>query len=65
MLPVATDITDPASVRALFAKTRDIFGRLDVLFNNAGTMPAQQGVSNEPAGSLEKTLTRQAGAFAR
>ena len=37
MLPVATDVTDPASVRALFAKTRDVFGRLDVLFNNAGT----------------------------
>ena len=35
-LPVPTDITDPASVRALFAATRDRFGRLDVLFNNAG-----------------------------
>jgi NAD(P)-dependent dehydrogenase (short-subunit alcohol dehydrogenase family) len=33
---VATDVTDPASVKALFAKTKDTFGRLDVLFNNAG-----------------------------
>jgi NAD(P)-dependent dehydrogenase (short-subunit alcohol dehydrogenase family) len=37
LLPVPTDVGDPASVKALFAKTRDKFGRLDVLFNNAGT----------------------------
>jgi NAD(P)-dependent dehydrogenase (short-subunit alcohol dehydrogenase family) len=36
-LAVATDITDPASVAALFAATKKTFGRLDVLFNNAGT----------------------------
>ncbi|HEY4048328.1 MAG TPA: SDR family oxidoreductase [Acidobacteriaceae bacterium] len=35
-LAVPTDVTDPASVRALFAKTIDTFGRLDLLFNNAG-----------------------------
>jgi NAD(P)-dependent dehydrogenase (short-subunit alcohol dehydrogenase family) len=35
-LAVPTDVRDPASVRALFAKTKDTFGRLDVLFNNAG-----------------------------
>jgi len=35
-LIVPTDVSDPASVKALFAKTRDAFGRLDVLFNNAG-----------------------------
>jgi NAD(P)-dependent dehydrogenase (short-subunit alcohol dehydrogenase family) len=33
---VATDVTDPKSVKALFAKTKETFGRLDVLFNNAG-----------------------------
>ena len=33
---VATDVTDPASVDQLFAATRHEFGRLDVLFNNAG-----------------------------
>lgn len=36
MLAIATDVTDPVSVSALFARTKDAFGRLDVLFNNAG-----------------------------
>src|SRR5216684_8620956 len=36
-LAVATDVTDLASVKALFAATKKTFGRLDVLFNNAGT----------------------------
>jgi NAD(P)-dependent dehydrogenase (short-subunit alcohol dehydrogenase family) len=35
-LAVAADVGDPASVSALFAKTKEKFGRLDVLFNNAG-----------------------------
>jgi NAD(P)-dependent dehydrogenase (short-subunit alcohol dehydrogenase family) len=35
-LAVPTDVGDPAAVRALFATTREKFGRLDVLFNNAG-----------------------------
>ncbi|HEY1795705.1 MAG TPA: SDR family oxidoreductase [Stellaceae bacterium] len=35
-LGVSTDVGDPASVEALFKATKDKFGRLDVLFNNAG-----------------------------
>lgn len=37
MLPVPTDIGKPESVQELFRATREAFGRLDVLFNNAGT----------------------------
>jgi NAD(P)-dependent dehydrogenase (short-subunit alcohol dehydrogenase family) len=36
MLAVPTDISKPEEVRTLFAKVRETFGRLDVLFNNAG-----------------------------
>jgi NAD(P)-dependent dehydrogenase (short-subunit alcohol dehydrogenase family) len=35
-LPVPTDVTDPAAVEALFATTVKAFGRVDLLFNNAG-----------------------------
>jgi NAD(P)-dependent dehydrogenase (short-subunit alcohol dehydrogenase family) len=35
-LVAPTDVADPASIKALFAKTKERFGRLDVLFNNAG-----------------------------
>ena len=36
MLPVATDVRKAESVDALFRKTYETFGRLDLLFNNAG-----------------------------
>jgi len=36
-LAVPTDVGDPASVKALFDATHARFGRLDLLFNNAGT----------------------------
>jgi len=36
ILPVPTDVSRPDSVRALFGRIREAFGRLDVLFNNAG-----------------------------
>jgi NAD(P)-dependent dehydrogenase (short-subunit alcohol dehydrogenase family) len=38
MLAVATDVGDPVSVQHLFTTTRDRFGRLDLLFNNAGQL---------------------------
>src|SRR5689334_2157884 len=37
MFPVVTDVSDPEAVRALFAKLKETFGRLDLLFNNAGS----------------------------
>jgi NAD(P)-dependent dehydrogenase (short-subunit alcohol dehydrogenase family) len=35
-MAIPTDVSNPASVQALFAKTKETFGRLDVVFNNAG-----------------------------
>ena len=35
-LVVPTDVSDPVSVQTLFARTKEAFGRLDLLFNNAG-----------------------------
>ncbi len=36
MLAIPTDVSVPQQVHALFARTKETFGRLDVLFNNAG-----------------------------
>jgi len=36
-IAIATDVADPASVKALFAAVEAKWGRVDVLFNNAGT----------------------------
>ena len=33
---MSADVTDPDSIAALFAKVTETYGRLDVLFNNAG-----------------------------
>ena len=35
-LAVPTDVSDPSAIKALFARTKETFGRLDLLFNNAG-----------------------------
>ena len=35
-LVIPVDVTDPVAVRALFGRIREVFGRLDLLFNNAG-----------------------------
>lgn len=39
MLPVSCDLAEPDDIRALFARTEETFGRLDLLFNNAGVSP--------------------------
>ena len=36
-LAVPTDVTDPASIAALFNAVKETYGRIDLLFNNAGT----------------------------
>jgi len=48
---VPTDVSDAAAVEALFAKTKEAFGRLDLLFNNAGT--------NAPAVPIEELTVEQ------
>ena len=50
-LAVPADVSDPASVQALFAKTREAFGRLDFLFNNAG--------ANAPGIPMEELTVEQ------
>ncbi len=50
-LAVPTDVSDQASVRALFARTKERFGRLDLLFNNAG--------NNAPGIALEDLTYEQ------
>ena len=50
-LCVATDVTDPVSVARLFAAIKEKFGRLDVLFNNAGM--------GAPAHNLEEITPEQ------
>ena len=50
-LAVATDVANPDSVKALFATTKKTFGRIDVLFNNAGV--------NAPAIPLEELTFEQ------
>ena len=50
-LAVAADVTEPASVNALFARIAERFGRLDLLFNNAGM--------GAPATALEELSLEQ------
>jgi NAD(P)-dependent dehydrogenase (short-subunit alcohol dehydrogenase family) len=42
----ATDVTDPASVDALFERTSAAYGRVDVLFNNAGVFAPQAALED-------------------
>jgi NAD(P)-dependent dehydrogenase (short-subunit alcohol dehydrogenase family) len=51
VLALPTDVTDATSVQALFARVRDAYGRLDLLFNNAGI--------NVPSASIEELTVEQ------
>jgi len=63
-LVVQTDVGDPASVSALFARTKEAFGRLDLLFNNAGggapAVPLEDLTYEQWKGVVDANLT---GAF--
>jgi len=60
-VPVATDISRPESVDALFAQVADRFGRLDLLFNNAGdsmpSMPIQDVPYDEWVRVVQNDIT--------
>lgn len=47
-LVIPTDVSDPASVKALFSGIRNAFGRLDLLFNNAGVFTASVPLEDLP-----------------
>jgi NAD(P)-dependent dehydrogenase (short-subunit alcohol dehydrogenase family) len=55
-LSMPTDVSDPASVKALFAKTKDAFGRLDVLFNNAGIGAPAMPLEDLPLETWKKVV---------
>jgi NAD(P)-dependent dehydrogenase (short-subunit alcohol dehydrogenase family) len=47
-LVVPTNVADPASIKSLFATTKETFGRLDLLFNNAGIGAPATPIDNVP-----------------
>ena len=60
-IAVTADVTSPASVKALFAETVRAFGRLDVLFNNAGifvpSVPLEDLTVEQWKASVDTNLT--------
>jgi len=64
LLPIATDVTDEASVARLFDTVRERFGRLDLLFNNAGIGSPSVGLEDLPVATLRAVIdTNLFGAF--
>ncbi|KHK97652.1 short-chain dehydrogenase [Microbacterium mangrovi] len=55
-LVVPTDVTDPAQVDAAFAAIEGAFGRVDVLFNNAGTFGPTASVDEVPVDAWDATV---------
>jgi NAD(P)-dependent dehydrogenase (short-subunit alcohol dehydrogenase family) len=63
-LAVPADVTDPASVKALFEAVRERFGRLDLLFNNAGISAGSVAFEELPYDTWRAVLdTNLTGAF--
>ena len=63
-LAVPTDVSDPASIQALFAKVKATFGRLDVLFNNAGIGAPAMPMDELPLDTWKKVVdTNLTGVF--
>jgi NAD(P)-dependent dehydrogenase (short-subunit alcohol dehydrogenase family) len=63
-LAISTDVSDEYSVQAAFARTREQFGRLDLLFNNAGISSPKVNLEDLPLEQWETALaTNLTGAF--
>jgi NAD(P)-dependent dehydrogenase (short-subunit alcohol dehydrogenase family) len=56
MEPVPADVTDEASVRALFDRALDRYGRVDLLFNNAGTGARPREIDAIPLAEWEAVV---------
>ena len=55
-LTVETDVSNPDAVKALFARTLATFGRLDLLFNNAGTGAPAIGLEDLDIAKLKSVI---------
>ena len=63
-IAVSADVGDPESVAKLFEKTKDTFGRLDVLFNNAGIGSPRMNMQDLPVEDWQRVVdTNLTGSF--
>ena len=63
-IAVSTDVGSPDSVAALFEKAEATFGRLDVLFNNAGIGSPRMNMEDLPVGDWQRVVdTNLTGSF--
>ena len=63
-LVVPADVTEPGSVRALFARVREELGRVDLLFNNAGLFGAPAPIEDFPLDEWQAVVaTNLTGSF--
>ncbi len=56
MLVVTCDLAEPEQIRALFAQTEEAFGRLDLLFNNAGMSPPATATEDLPLADWKRAV---------
>ena len=57
LLPVVADVSDEVSVAGLFATVAETFGRIDLLFNNAGAMMPPRPVAEVPLADWDRLIS--------